>query len=107
MLGFVRHRAVVRVDDLVELESGPAIVMELVEGIDLRGIIGLGPSPPQIAFEVGEEVAGALHAAWTTVPPRSTSPLRLVHRDVKPAPWRLLCSVRLVPFGQRRHGERE
>ena len=84
MLGLVRHRALVGVDALIRLDGHPCIVMERVDGVSLDDLLEhTGPLPPGAALEVAAEIAAALHAAWhTEVDGR---PLRLLHRDVKPA----------------------
>ena len=72
----VEHPNVVRMHDLVVEGETLAIVMDLVEGGDLRGLLrSQGPLPPgQAAGLAGGIAAGlaAVHAAG------------LVHRDVKP-----------------------
>lgn len=103
MLALVQHRAIVQVDRLVKLDGRWAVIMEYVPGFDLfevvrrRGAMPLGP-----ALECVEEVASALHVAYDAPPSVSEGePLRLVHRDVKPANIRLTRSgaVKLLDFG--------
>ena len=103
MLSLIRHRAIVRVDDLVELDGSWSIVMEYVEGADLGALLRRGPLPPGVALAVGEEVANALNAAWHQAGPDG-QPLRLVHRDIKPGNLRLtsLGEVKLLDFGVAR-----
>mgnify|MGYP002640855745 CR=1 FL=1 len=84
MLGFLDHRAIVRVDNLVRLEGRWTLVLEHVDGVSLEAIIERGALPIGPALEVVATVAGALHAAYTTQGPDG-SPLRLQHRDVKPS----------------------
>jgi serine/threonine protein kinase len=93
MLGLVRHRALVHVDGLVELGGRPTLVMEYIEGADLKALIGLGPVPPGPALEITGEVAAALHAA-SSAKGHDGQALRLLHRDIKPA------NVRLTPLGE-------
>jgi len=83
VLGFLEHRAIVRVDNLVRLEGRWTLVLGHVDGVNLDGIIERGPVPTGPALEIIGTVAGALHAAYTTQGPDG-SPLRLQHRDVKP-----------------------
>ncbi len=71
------HPNIVAVHDFGEDDSGPYIVMELVEGQDLASIIReSGPLAPRQAARVSAEVAKALHAAHVR---------GIVHRDVKPS----------------------
>ncbi len=100
LLGLVHHRAIIQVDALVELDERWTVVMELVEGRDLKAILDLGPVPLGPALELAAEVAGALHAAWTTPGPDG-DPLHLLHRDIKPANLCLtpLGEVKVLDFG--------
>ena len=84
MLGFLEHRAIVRVDNLVRLDGRWTLVLEHVDGVSLEEIIERGPVPTGPALEIVGTVAGALHAAYTTQGPDG-SPLRIQHRDVKPS----------------------
>ena len=84
VLGFLEHRAIVRVDNLVRLEGRWTLVLGHVDGVSLDAIIERGPVPTGPALEIIGTVAGALHAAYTTQGPDG-SPLRLQHRDVKPS----------------------
>ena len=71
------HPNIVAVHDFGDDDSGPYIVMELVEGQDLASIIGeTGPLAPRQAARVCAEVGKALHAAHVR---------GIVHRDVKPS----------------------
>lgn len=110
MLALLKHRAIVAVDDLVELDGAWTIVMEYVEGADVAELLLAGPIPAVPALSIAEEVAHALHAATTTPGPDGT-PLRLVHRDVKPSNIRVTAhgDVKLLDFGVARadFGERE
>ncbi len=103
MLGLISHRAVVRVDGLLLLNGRWTVVMEFVEGVDLKRLLGLGPMPVGPALEVVEEVAGALAAAYE-LPGPSGQPLRLLHRDVKPSNIRLTRTgeVKILDFGVAR-----
>jgi serine/threonine protein kinase len=85
MLGMIRHRAVVQVDSLVRLAGRWTVVMEYVDGVDLRLVPRVhGPLPIGPVLEIIAEVAGALHVAYHTKGPEGR-PLRLLHRDIKPA----------------------
>lgn len=99
----IRHRAIVRVDDLVEMNGTWAVVMEYVEGCDLAEILHGGPIPPRPALAIAEEVASALHAAYHQAAPDGP-PLRLIHRDLKPSNLRVTAAgeVKLLDFGVAR-----
>lgn len=110
ILGMLRHRAVVQVDDLVELDGRWTVVMELVDGVDLGVVVEHGGLPLRPALEVVQEVASALHLAWSAPGP-SGQPLRIVHRDIKPG--NILVGrqgeVKILDFGIARaeFGDRE
>ncbi len=93
MLSMIRHRAIVRVDDLVEMDGDWSVVMEYVEGCDIEALVAEGPFPPRVALEIAEEIASALHVAATQEGPDG-HPIRLVHRDVRPG------NIRVTPQGE-------
>ncbi len=73
------HVNVAQVLELVEAGGEHAIVMELVDGCDLRALLRalapLGPPPPGLGAFVAHEVGRALGAAHALRPP-------ILHRDV-------------------------
>ncbi|MDP2315461.1 MAG: serine/threonine-protein kinase [Pseudomonadota bacterium] len=93
MLSLIHHRAIVRVDDLIRVNDAWCVVMEYVAGADLGRLLQNGPLPPRAALQVAEEVASALHAAFSQVGPEGRL-LHLVHRDIKPE------NIRLTPQGE-------
>jgi serine/threonine-protein kinase len=88
------HPSLVKLHDVVDLRSGPALVMDLLEGETLRSRFERAlPLAPEEACRLLSPVASALTAAHA---------LGVVHRDVKPeniflehAPG----TVRLLDFG--------
>ncbi|MFT7520448.1 MAG: serine/threonine protein kinase [Kiritimatiellia bacterium] len=100
MLGLLRHRAIVQVDGLVKLEDRWAIVMEYVEGASLREVLAHGPVPPGVSLEICEEVAAALHVAYSRPNPDGGI-LNLLHRDIKPGNVQITAGgeVKLLDFG--------
>jgi tRNA A-37 threonylcarbamoyl transferase component Bud32 len=73
----LNHHNIVSVYDFGEDEGSWFIVMEYVEGRNLRDIIRAdGPMEPGVAAGIGAEVAAALSAAHAQ---------GIIHRDVKPA----------------------
>ncbi len=103
MLSLIRHRAIIRVDDLVQLDGNWTVVMEYVEGCDVAALIALGPIPARPAVEIAAEMCAALHAAHAQEGPDG-KPLALVHRDIKPSNIRLTAQgeLKLLDFGVAR-----
>lgn len=104
MLGLLHHRAIVQVDDLVEVGGRWAVVMEYIDGVDLGALMSLGPIPARPVCEIAREVAAALEAAHEALAPGSGRPMALVHRDVKPANIRVTArgEVKVLDFGVSR-----
>ena len=55
MLSLIHHRAIVRVDDLVQLNGQWSVIMEYVAGVDLAALIKQGPVPPKAAIAITGE----------------------------------------------------
>ena len=72
----ISHRNVVRIHDLVDTPSGPAIGMELVDGVPLGGLLGRERLPLSAAIRIGRQLCDGLAAAHAQ---------GVVHRDLKPA----------------------
>ena len=109
LLGRLRHRNIVRVDDLTVINGQCAIVMEYLEGADLMRVVNAMVKrrqlmPARSCFQSVAQVARALDAAWGFVPIGATEPMRLIHRDVKPSNIMLTADavVKLLDFGTAR-----
>ena len=104
ILGLLQHRAIVNVDDLLEIDGRWAVVMELVEGADLQDLLARGPIPSRPAVEILREVASALGAAHEATDPSTGLRLGIVHRDIKPANIRVTAAgeVKVLDFGVAR-----
>jgi serine/threonine protein kinase len=105
LLGLLRHRNIVAVDDLVRLPEGWGVVMEVVAGVDLRYLMSHLHAldrtvPPQAAADVAVGIARALDAAYNHRP-SGGQPLRAVHRDIKPGNVRITAEgeVKVLDFG--------
>ncbi|MEV4372600.1 protein kinase [Nonomuraea sp. NPDC049637] len=97
VLRTLRHPHIVTMRDFVIEGERLALVMDLVEGGDLRGLLQQhGTLPPAMAAELMAQVAEALAAAHAT---------GVVHRDVKPGNVLIdgpSGQVRLTDFGVAR-----
>lgn len=103
VLGLLRHRAIVQVDGLVRLNDRWTVVMEYVEGADLKQVNSACDVPVCPALTIVEETAGALHAAYTRLGPGG-QPLKLLHRDIKPSNIQVTAAgeTKLLDFGVAR-----
>ncbi|MDH3752745.1 MAG: protein kinase [Acidimicrobiia bacterium] len=87
------HPGIVAIFDTASEDGIEAIVMELLEGIDLRRFLDdHGVLSPELTVELGAQVADALQAAHAA---------ELVHRDIKPANIMLVDDrrVKVTDFG--------
>ncbi len=109
LLGLIRHQHIVKVEDLTSIDGKCAIVMEYLEGVDLKGMTvhltdrGI-PFPRGALFEIMLSVASALDAAYNGKPLQGNEPLRVLHRDIKPSNifTTVAGQVKLLDFGTAR-----
>ncbi len=102
LLGLLADESILAVLDLLRFEGRDAVVMEWVDGVDLQSLVDAGERVPPRALAVfGAAVAGALHKAHTALHPQTGEPLRVVHRDVKPANIMVTARghIKLLDFG--------
>jgi len=109
LLGRLRHANIVRVEDLTAISGQCAVVMEYLDGVDVRTVCtwlqeNLRVFPRQALFEVVSSVASALDAAYNAVPPQGGVPLRVIHRDIKPSNVMVTVEgdVKVLDFGTAR-----
>jgi serine/threonine protein kinase len=109
LLARLRHKNIVRVEELTEFDGQLAIIMEFVDGLDLRQLqdalrargMALGP---RAALQVSAATAAAIAAAYERVPLGLDAPLHVVHRDIKPSNIMVSCEgeVKVLDFGTAR-----
>ncbi len=87
----LQHANIVKVEGFEVIEGSPAIVMEFVDGADLRAILAeleksrdLKRMPVPMALFVIAEAARGLHYAHLRQDDVSGRPLEIVHRDISP-----------------------
>lgn len=109
LLGLIRHQHIVKVEDLTSIDGKCAIVMEYLEGVDLKGMSQFlkdrGETFPNGAlFEIMAAVASALDAAYNGRPLQGGDPLRVIHRDIKPSNVfaSVAGSIKVLDFGTAR-----
>ncbi len=109
LLGRIRHRNIVRVEDLTAISGQCAIVMEYLEGVDLKTTATWLrehnlPFPRKSIFETIGAMAAALDAAYNHSPLQGGAPLHVIHRDIKPSNAMLTAEgeVKVLDFGTAR-----
>ena len=92
VLASLSHGSIAAVYGLEDANGSKALVMELVEGVDLSDRLKQGPLPITDALRTASQVAEALEAAHEH---------GIIHRDLKPANIKLLPDgrIKLLDFG--------
>jgi len=116
VLGLLHHRNIIRVEDLTSISGQVAIIMEYLNGVDLKTLVARTQErgeriPRKVAFDICAQVASALEAAYYHRPLQGGDPLLLIHRDIKPSNVMLTVAgeVKVLDFGtaQARFDDRE
>lgn len=104
LLGMLQDEHILGVSELVRVEGRDAVVMEYVEGVDLSDLLNAGTVPARALAELIAVLGGTLFRAHTAKQPTTGEPLKVIHRDVKPANIMLTVrgSVRVLDFGVAR-----
>ncbi len=85
----LQHANIVRVEGFEEVEGSYAIIMEFINGSDLRTMLHAAETaktrvPVAMACYIVAEAARGLHFAHTKVDEVTRQPLGIVHRDISP-----------------------
>ena len=109
VLGLLHHRNIVRVEDLTSINGQCAIIMEYLEGVDLKSLLRYcrdsgSMMPRKVAFEIVASTATALDAAFHRKTLNSGQALKLIHRDIKPSNVMVTVAgeVKVLDFGTAR-----
>jgi serine/threonine protein kinase len=98
LLGMLRHKTIVRADDLISLSGRTAVIMEYVPGCNLTTAIDPGRNaaifPHRAVLGIIRNVANALDVAFHRPSPVTGEPLEVLHRDIKPG------NIRITPDGE-------
>ncbi|HEX8155690.1 MAG TPA: serine/threonine-protein kinase, partial [Thermoanaerobaculia bacterium] len=88
----LNHPNIITIHEVGAAESQPYIVMEFVEGKDLRTLVAEGPLPNRKTLEIAAQIADGLAAAHER---------GIVHRDLKPENVMLTKDgyVKILDFG--------
>ncbi len=95
--GLVNHPSLVRIHEVLRLDGEYVLVMDYVEGVTLRDVLGRRRGtgeglPREVAMEAAADTLDALHYVHTLRDPEGRDS-SFVHRDVKPG------NIMLTPGG--------
>ncbi|MAA77807.1 MAG: hypothetical protein CL916_00990 [Deltaproteobacteria bacterium] len=104
LLAQLNHTNIISALGFTDIEERPAIVMEHIDGIDLKTLLKHVRLPSNLCFHIAARVAAALQSAYSHTLPDSQSPLAVIHRDIKPSNVMLTRNknIKVLDFGASR-----
>ena len=89
MISALEQRNIVALYEMVSVQGRVAIVMEAVDGIDIKKIIGFMRDmkqriPLKVSLEIVASIALTLDSLYNEAPEPGAAPLRILHRDITP-----------------------
>ena len=104
LLAQLNHANIISALGFTDIEERPAIVMEHIDGIDLKTLLKHVRLPSNLCFHIAARVAAALQSAYSHTLPDSNSPLAVIHRDIKPSNVMLTRNknIKVLDFGASR-----
>ena len=102
LLAQLNHANIISALGFTDIEERPAIVMEHIDGIDLKTLLKQVQLPPNLCFHIAARIAAALQSAYSHTLPDSQNPLLVIHRDIKPSNVMLTRNknIKVLDFGE-------
>lgn len=106
LLARLQNRNIADIYDVIAIRGRTTVIMEEINGIDLKGLISLMKDmkqriPLRVSLEIVANVASALDEAYNKPPSSKEWPLRVMHGNLKPSNIMLQPDglVRILDFG--------
>lgn len=109
LLAQLNHTNIISALGYTDISERPSIIMEYIDGIDLKTLLKHVQLPPNLCFLIGARVAAALHSAFSHKLSEHAEPLAVIHRDIKPSNVMLTRNqgIKVLDFGASRFNHKE